>query len=267
MYDIAIIGGGPAGLSAALYALRAGKKTVIFEGNALGGTLNQIEKLENYPGFKSVSGPALTKKMVAQIMRFKPTVVRQFVVSVFEEEGAFTLYTNTDEYSAKRVVYAGGVQRTALKAAENFSGSGVSYCATCDGHFYKGKTVAVLGKGYTADEDIKYLLPLCKKVYLIGKLEGADEVEQIDDKVVRLIGDEALTGIELKSGRVLDVDGLFIALGANSSGADILGGVQLNDGKIKDRLYAAGDAAAPFKQVVWACASGAKAATEALREK
>ena len=301
MYDIAIIGAGPAGLSAALYALRAGKTVVIFEGNAIGGILNVIEKIENYPGFKSVSGTELAKKMSAQIMRFKPTVVKSFVVSVLETESssdskpelkessgspkdkktpppksgrAFTVYTNSADYTARSVIYAGGAVRAPLPAAERFKGSGVSYCAICDGYFYRGKTVAVLGSGFTAREDAEYLIPLCKKVYIIGDID-IDGAETIGDKVVELIGQDsgadagALAAVKLKSGRVLDIEGLFIALGLKDSVGvltGVLGDTPMREGKVKDRIYIAGDAGAEFKQIVWAAASGAKAASDAVRE-
>jgi len=285
VYDIAIIGAGPAGLSAALYALRAGKKVVIFEGNAFGGILNTIDRIENYPGFKAISGEALAKKMAAQVMRFKPKVVKSFAVSVLAddmdtdnegEEGGYTVYTNASDFKARCVIYAGGSVRAPLPAAEKFKGSGLSYCALCDGYFYKDKTVAVLGSGYTAEEDARYLIPLCKKVYVLGGV-AVDGAESIDDGVAELIGSkqeagkgEVLEAVKLKSGRVLKVDGLFIALGVKDSGgvlSAVLDGQSMQDGKIKDGLYVAGDAGAEFKQIVWAAASGAKAASDAVKAK
>lgn len=264
MYDIAIIGGGPAGIAAAIYALRAGKKTVLFEGNLLGGTLNQIKKIDNYPGFKSISGKALTKKMSTQLLAFNPEIIKQFVVKVLPSDDGFEVVTNTDIFEAKKVIYCGGERRGTIKAAEKFSGGGISYCATCDGYFYRGKTVAIAGSGYTAREDAEYLLPLCAKVYLIGKNPGLDaalynNLEIINSEVVSVSGNEKLEGIGLKNGRELAVDGLFIALGG--AGADDV----LSDAG-QSGIFKAGDITKVFRQVVWACGEGARAATLAIAE-
>jgi thioredoxin reductase (NADPH) len=262
MFDIAIIGGGPAGLSAALYALRAGKTVVLFEGEALGGTLSRLEKIENYPGYEQSSAKELSLSMQRQIQKYNPEIVRQFVVKVMKSGEGFSIFTSSNDFSAKKVVYCGGIIKNTIAAAKDYKGGGLSYCATCDGFFYKNKTVAVVGSGYTAEEDVKYLMPLCKKVYLIGKLPQL-EVEQFDDTVKEIIGQERVEAIRLKSGKTLDIEGLFIALGTYS--ADSLFEIDAKKEKIKG-LFFAGDATGEFFQVVHACASGAKAATEAIKE-
>lgn len=258
MYDIAIIGGGPAGMTAAIYALRAGKKVAVFEGNLLGGTLNQIKKIENYPGFKSISGKTLAKKMQEQVLSLGAEVIKQFVVKVMPAEEGFDIITYTDFFTAKKVIYCGGNARRTIKAAENFFGSGISYCATCDGYFYKDKVVAVVGSGYTAKEDVDYLLSLCKKVYLIGSLTNTN-AEQINSEVVKILGTNKVEGIQLKNGKTIEIDGLFIALGGVSQD-------EIFDEEIKGGVFKAGDANGEFKQIIWACAEGAKAATAAIRE-
>lgn len=264
MYDIAIIGGGPAGIAAGIYALRAGKKTVIFEGNFLGGTLNQIKKIDNYPGFKSISGKALTKKMTAQLLGFNPEIIRQFVVKVLPSDDGFEVVTNTEVYEAKKVIFCGGERRGTIKATENFKGSGISFCATCDGYFFRGKTVAIAGSGYTALEDAEYLLPLCAKVYLIGKNPGLNaeqysNLEIINSEIISVSGDEKLDGIGLENGRNLQIDGLFIAMGG--AGVDDI----LEDAGESGVFYA-GDVTKAFRQVVWACGEGARMATLAIAE-
>jgi thioredoxin reductase (NADPH) len=258
MYDIAIIGGGPAGMSAAIYALRAGKKVALFEGNLLGGTLNQIKKIDNYPGFKSISGKALAKKMEAQVLALEPDIIKQFVVKVMPSEQGFDIITYTDFFTAKKVIYCGGSARRTIKAAETFSGGGISYCATCDGYFYRDKVVAVVGSGYAAQEDVEYLLSLCKQVYLIGKLPDT-KAQQINSEIVKILGTSKVEGIELKNGKSLEIDGLFIALGG-------VGEDEIFDEEITGGVFRAGDINGEFKQVVWACAEGARAATTAIRE-
>lgn len=264
MYDIAVIGGGPAGIAAAIYSLRGGKSTVLFEGNLLGGTLNQIKKIENYPGFKSMSGKTLSKKMTAQLLALNPEIIKQFVVKVLPSDNGFEIITNTNSYEAKKVIYCGGERRGNIKAAEKFKGSGVSYCATCDGFFYRGKTVAIAGSGYTALEDAEYLLPLCAKVYLIGKnpglnAEAYNNLEIINSEVVKILGREKIESIGLKDGHEIALDGLFIAMGG--AGADDV----LCDAGQRG-VFMAGDITKKFRQIVWACAEGARAATSALQE-
>ncbi|MCL2675416.1 MAG: FAD-dependent oxidoreductase [Firmicutes bacterium] len=259
MYDIAIIGGGPAGMTAAIYALRAGKKTALFEGNLLGGTLNTIKKIDNYPGFKSISGKALTKKIAEQMAAFNPEIIQKYVVKVLPNGGdGFDIVTNTDSYSAKKVVFCGGERRNTIRAAQKFTGTGVSYCATCDGFFYRGKTVAVVGSGYSAHEDVEFLLPLCAKVYLIGKIAGLN-AESVNSDITSIVGKEKIEGIVLKNGREIALDGLFIALGG-ASADDIL------EEAGTAGVFRAGDVTKNFRQIVWACGEGARAATAAIGE-
>lgn len=270
-YDLAVIGGGPAGIAATIYARRAGKSVLLFEGGETGGTLRSVEKIENYPGFPSISGAELADKMTEQMMKFSPDIVRRYAVRVAEENGCRAIYTGTDVYYADNVIFCGGTPRVKPAAATAFRGAGVSYCAVCDGFFFRGKTVVVSGSGAEAREDVEYLLGLCEKVYYVGKTP-IDGAENLGSEIVEILGDERVVGVKLKDGREIAADGVFYAAADSPEqileGATAKGGVVLNDGgKIFDGLYVAGDASGGFKQVVWACASGAKAATEIFRKK
>lgn len=293
MYDIIIVGAGPAGLTAAIYALRAKKKVLIFEAKSYGGQITTAALVENYPGFESISGFDFATNLYNQVIKLGAEVKFETVLKI--EEGNKVI-TKKGEYEAKAIILATGADKKKLNLAkeEMFAGRGISYCATCDGNFYKGKVVAVVGGGNAALEDALYLADLASKVYLIHRrdefradqyvkeLEAKGNVEFIyDSEVENFNGTNKLESIDVKNkdGNVtnLVVDGLFVAVGQepkNNMFADIIeldaaGYIKTEDGvhTSKPKIYVAGDARAKMlRQLVTATSDGAIAATTAIKE-
>lgn len=266
MYDVIIVGGGPAGLTASIYLKRAGKNVLLFEGNKLGGTLNKLKKIANYPGSVSDDGAEIATRMANQARLLGVEVKSEFVSKVRARDGFFAVMTATESYEAKNVIYCGGIQRKQPETEKKFKGSGISYCAVCDGHFFKDKTVAVIGDGEVAASDVKYLLPLCNKVYHVTTTQAEEGAEQIKGVVSEFVGEGALSGIVV-GGKTYQVDGAFIAMGGAAN--EIIKGLELKDGLIVtdgcktniSGFFVAGDAGyGSMRQVVSACYEGAKAA-------
>ena len=234
LYDTIIIGGGPAGLTAALYCSRAGLKTLLFEGEGYGGQIASSPRVENYPGYKVISGNDLTSHLYDQAMEFGTESEYAVVDSIRKEDSVFIVSAEETEYAAKTVILATGVKnrRLGLDKEEDLLGSGISYCATCDGAFYKNLDVAVVGGGSTALTYAVFLAKYCRKVYLVHRrnefrgevrlvkiLEDLPNVEFIlDSTVEELVGDTTLEAIVVKNkndGQFtrIDVSGLFVAIG------------------------------------------------------
>lgn len=171
MYDIIIIGAGPAGLTAAIYARRAEKKVLVLEGTTYGGQIIKTMKIDNYPGMPGVSGPDFAKALYMQATSLGVEIEFENVIKTERAGESFKVTTEDDEYEAKSLIIATGTKyRTlGLEYEKELEGRGVSYCATCDGAFYKDKRVVVEGGGNTALYDAEYLAGICKKVYLIHR--------------------------------------------------------------------------------------------------
>lgn len=230
--DIAIIGAGIAGMTAAIYAARAGKSVVMIEKEAVGGQITLSPRVENYPGFKEISGLDLADSVFNQALNLGVNLDVDEIVAIEKTSEGFKLKGNYTEHTAKAVVIATGLKHRRLEAAAAFEGEGVSYCAVCDGMFYKGKTVAVVGGGNTAVSDALYLADICEKVYLIHRRTGYRAEKAVMD---RLLANEKIERLENKvvasmenfgSGKLLHLDdtqggegvdiavaGLFVALG------------------------------------------------------
>lgn len=232
IYDIIIIGGGPAGLSAGIYASRALKKTLIIEKSVFGGQITQASKVENYPGFGEISGMELGEKMADQAKKLGVENIYGEVTKIEKNKEIFTVTVGQKEYLSKVVIYATGASPRKLQVEneEKFLGSGISYCATCDGAFFKEKTVCVIGGGNTAIDDALYLANLCKKVYLIHRrdsfrgepvkvslLKEKANVEFILNATVKRInGENNVQSITLNQNteeKEIKVDGVFVAVG------------------------------------------------------
>ena len=235
LYDLAILGAGPAGISAAIYAARARLNTLWIERKfAQGGQIVDTYEVDNYPGLPGINGMELGEKMAAHAEKLGLTPLRENVVSVETEDEVKIIRTKKNEYRARTVILAfGAAHRTlGVPGEEALSGMGVSYCATCDGAFFRDRTVAVIGGGNVAAEDAILLSRTCKKVYVIHrrdkmradqilqeKLFACENVEMIWDTVpVSIEGEEMVSGIKLqnkKTGeeKVLSLDGVFIAVG------------------------------------------------------
>ena len=294
MYDIIIVGAGPAGLTAALYARRANKSVLVFEAKAYGGQIVNAHLVENYPGFKSISGYDLATNMYDQAVSLGAEVKFEMVKKITKDK---EVITDNGTYKAKAIILATGAENRRLNLPEevDYIGRGVSYCATCDGNFYRGKDVAIVGGGNTALEDALYLSNICNKVYLIHRRDsfrGEDKyVEQItlsdnielilNSNVVDLIGEEHLEKITVKNKedeeRTLDVSGLFIAVGQQPKNELFADVIELDEkGYIKAHdeiyttcpgIYVAGDTRdKELKQLTTAVADGSLAATVAIKE-
>ncbi len=165
--DLAIIGGGPAGLTAAIYAARMGLKTTVFEAEAIGGVARTTEKIENYPGFLSTTGPELVDKMKAQAEHCGANIILDTVASI--DQAKMIVNTSREEWKTKGIIIATGSKRRKLGLSNEreLEGAGLSYCAVCDGPLHRGKVVALVGGGSTAAHDAIYLAGVARKVFLI----------------------------------------------------------------------------------------------------
>ena len=295
MYDLIILGAGPAGLTAGIYAARGGLNAVIVESKAVGGQAALTAEIENYPGFASVSGYELVSLMQAQCEALGVSFVFDAPVALALEgdvKRVDTAYSGTLE--ARAVILAtGALPRTlGIERESELMGGGVSYCATCDGAFFRGKPVAVVGGGNTAVEDALYLEKFASEVYLIHRRDAlradailADRVKNSgvhivwDSVVTALDGDKKLQSVTLKNVKSGDtfslaVNGLFVAVGQKPAtegltGVELDGGYIVTDSEMRTSLpgvFAAGDVRKKtLRQVVTAAADGAVAAESAIK--
>lgn len=294
MYDIIIVGAGPAGLTAALYALRANKKVLIFESKCYGGQIINASKIENYPGISNISGFDYATILYKQVMELGGEIKYETVTNITKDK---IITTNKDSYKTKAIIIATGREnrKIDLENESKYIGKGISYCATCDGNFYKDKIVAVIGGGNTALTDTIYLSDIAKEVYLIhrnnvfrGDIKYIEELKKksnvkiiMDSNIVKINGDNVLTDIDIidknnKKDNIV-IDGLFIAIGQipkNDSFANI---IKTNDyGYIESindvctnvkGIYVAGDIREKsLRQLVTAVSDGAIAASLAIEE-
>ncbi|MBE5742605.1 MAG: FAD-binding protein [Clostridiales bacterium] len=248
VYDIIIIGGGPAGLTAALYAKRANKSALVIEKSTYGGQITFSPKVENIPGFNAVSGNEFAEKLVDQAIYQGVEMEYAEVLSV--EDGKIkTVKTDGGDFEGKAVIIATGAKhrRLNLEGEEKFIGEGISFCAVCDGAFYKDKVVGVVGGGNSALQEAILLSELCKKVYVfqnLDKLTGEGKLcEQVYSKsnvevilstvVESYIGDTELKGVNLLSSNgeqsSVELDGLFVAIGLIPQNGAFKSLLELND--------------------------------------
>ena len=278
-YDIIIIGMGPAGVSAALYAHRAGADVLVIGQDS--SALMKAEKIDNYYGVpKDTTGPQLFQMGISQLKESNIDMVEGQVVSV-EWFGDFAVKTVENSFTAKSVIMATGTQRRAPKISglSEFEGRGVSYCAVCDGFFYRGKTVAVLGEGEYAAEEAVYLKNLAEKVYIItnGKQPKSviDGVEYIDKNIVQIKGENTVQAVVFEDGSQIETSGVFVAVGvagagdfARKLGVELNGNSIVADEKCATNIpgfYAAGDNLGGMLQVAKAVYQGAVAGGESAK--
>lgn len=302
MYDIIIIGGGPAGLTAGIYAGEANKKVLILDKTGYGGQMSNINNITNFSGYDSINGFDLTLKMKNQAIKAGAEFVAEEVVLCDLMGEVKTIKTHNNEYKAKNVIIASGAfARTLdLQNEKEFLGKGLSYCATCDGNFFKDKVVAVVGGGNSSMDDCIYLNNTARKIYLIHRrdkftatekllnqvntlTENDGKIEKILNHIVtRLHGNEKLEGITIMnkvSGeeKTLNVDGLFVAIGRKPD-TDIFvehlnldkGGFIVTNEKMETNIegvYAVGDVrTTPLRQIITACSDGAIAVNSILKK-
>ena len=287
IHDMIIIGGGPAGYTAALYAARAGLDAVVIEKMSAGGQMAVTDKIDNYSGFdEGISGFELGMKMQAGAERFGAVTKYGEVKSVELNDNIKKVKTSSGEMLARTVVIATGAnpRELGIDREAEFVGRGVHYCAHCDGRFYKNKVVAVVGGGNSALEDALYLSRLAAKVYLIHRRDSfraskiyvdalgkSTNIEFLaNSSVSQLIADERVKGIRLSDGRELEINGLFVSIGRKPASEIFRGQLDLDEGGyiIADEstrtniagVYAVGDVRTkPLRQVVTAVGDGAVA--------
>ena len=300
MHDIIIIGSGPAGLTAALYARRAEKSVLLIEKAAFGGQMTHSPKIENYPGYSEISGSELADKLLTQVMEQGADIELDAVLAIEGESGSFKVVCESGTHEAKSVIIAAGSKHRTLglEGEELYTGEGISYCAVCDGAFYKGKTVAIIGGGNSALVEAGMLADGCEKVFIIQNLDyltgeknlatrlyARDNVEIMLSTVVDSIIAEnnVFRGIKLKNQKTgetaeLLIDGMFVAIGQKPENEPFASVLKINDyGYIaagedckpegaKDGIFVAGDCRTKaIRQITTATADGAVAALAACR--
>lgn len=298
MYDIIIIGSGPAGLSAAIYAQRACLDTIVIEKNGIsGGQVLNTWEVDNYPGFPGVTGFELSRQFREHANKLGARVVQDEVVQVELSGNVKKVVCEEETYEARCVILASGAHHRTLEVPgeEELRGAGVSYCATCDGAFFRGRTVAVVGGGDAALEDAIFLARMCEKVYIVhrrDKLRGAKRLQERlqalgniefvwNSETAAIEGDgqvEALRLRQTKNGeeRRLDVDGVFIAVGIAPESELYAGQLELDEqGYIRadesgqtsvPGVFAAGDVRTKaLRQILTAASDGANCVASAER--
>jgi len=295
-FDVAIIGGGPAGLAAAVYAARGGMKTVIFEKALVGGQITTTADVENYPGFEvNMSGFDIADKMRIQAEKFGTEIKLENIKSIKLDQINKLVETDSNKYNVKSVILATGAnpRKLGVQGEAKYTGRGVSYCATCDGALYRDKTVAVVGGGDSAVEEAIFLTKFAKKVYIIHRRDELravklirqrafenDKIEIIWDSIVNEVkGGDFLEKVELYNKKTkeiseLELDGIFIYVGIIPNNELVKSIVDLDEqgfiltdetmGTKIPGLYAAGDIVHKIlRQVVTAASDGATAAFSA----
>ena len=298
MYDVMIIGGGPAGMTAAIYAARACLDTILIEKQPMGGgQVLTTAEVDNYPGIPMISGFELGQKFSEHVSKLGILQVTADVVSIDCTGPVKKAVTDQKVYEARCLIYAAGASHRMLgvPGEEEFRGRGVSYCATCDGAFFKGKTVAVVGGGDTALEDALFLANACKKVYLIHRrntfrgarslqkrIEAVENIEKVlESELEEIKGDDVVNEIVLfcdqtKERTSIAVDGVFLAVGITPQTKLLKGQVSLDENGYVIAgencltnvagVYAVGDVRVkPLRQILTAAADGANAVADFLK--
>ena len=296
-FNIAVLGAGPAGMTAAIYAARSGMKTVILEAGSAGGQVAESPEIENYPGFESINGMDLAAAFRKHAERYVEIREGEEIEQVIPEGEIIRLKTGWSEYTADAVIIATGAHHRKLgcKGEEEFSGRGISYCATCDGFFFKGKKVVMIGGGNTAVADTLYLKNVGVDVTIIHRrdvfraeaahvkrLEESGIPKIMNSEVQEIYGENVVKGVKVlnkTTGEISDipVEGVFIAVGVVPNTEFLKGsGIKLDDRGyiITDRkqrasvprIYAAGDVTGGLQQIIVGCGEGAVAATTAYED-
>jgi thioredoxin-disulfide reductase len=294
-YDIVIVGAGTAGLSAAIYAVRAGKSVIVLEATTHGGQIVNTPEVENYPGIQKISGFEFANNLYKQAKSLGAEVIYEKVIGIEVNGEEKIVHTTKEDYQAKAVILATGAKNRplGLEHEKEWIGAGISYCAICDGMFYRGKDVAVAGGGNTALENAIFLTNYCRKVYLIHRRDafrGEEKLLQtlkekpnvefvLNANITRLIGEDGVDGVEVEDKnthekRVLDVMGLFVAIGQMPENSEFINVVDLDKGgyieakedcKTKTKgIFTAGDCRTKkVRQLATAASDGAIAALAA----
>ena len=293
MKKIAIVGGGVAAMSAVVYAARGNAQITMFAPYGLGGLVATIDRIDNFPSYPSVDGWTLAQNFVQQVKALDVQVVRERVLSLDKSDDGFAVATDKSVYTFDRVIVASGTAHNKLGFETDWVGRGVSYCATCDGNFFRGKNVAVVGGGGQAVREADYLAQIATHVYVvcpsaqptadltaIAELTSKQNVQVVCNSVaVGIVGNDTVEGLDVVTDGVaghLSVSAVFVAVGAvpvtdfvHVDGVLDDKGYVIVDGRAETSvkgLFAAGDVTnGPLKQIVTACSDGAKAGLFALK--
>jgi thioredoxin reductase (NADPH) len=298
VHDLLIIGGGPAGLTAAIYAGRAALKTLLFAGSIPGGQIANTDRVENYPGFpEGISGAELAQRLYAQAEHFVDETVADFVTEVDFSSSPLTVKTHSQTYRGRAAIIASGAfsRRLGVPGEKEFFGRGVSTCATCDGFFYRDKRVVVVGGGDSAIDEGLFLTKFASTVTVIHRRDQLRATKSLQERafanakmqfewdtvVEEILGDQTVTGVKVRNVKTdevsaIETDGVFVYIG-------LIPGTKLFEGQLEldeqgyiiadshqrtsvPGVFAAGDVQSPdFRQVVIAAGAGAKAVIEADR--
>jgi len=276
IFDIAIIGGGPAGLSAALTGRIRNKNVAIFEHMDFSKKLQQAHVVDNYLGMPQITGQGMMQQFLSHTMAHTPRIIKEKVVTVFPGDGVFTLLTPDNTYEARAVIIATGVVATGLFNGEKeFLGKGVSYCATCDGMMYRGKDVAVISYAEEGEHEAEYLKELCRNVYYLPQYKDVSnmrsDVNIIQDKPQTITGDVVVESLVMAK-QTLAVHGIFIIRNSDPV-ENVLPGLELDGEVIKVKrdmstnipgVFAAGDCTGKPWQISKATGEGLVAVFSAL---
>ena len=296
MYDIVIIGAGPAGLTAALYGCRSEKKVLVIEKNSFGGQITHSPRVENYPGFAEMTGMEFADKLVEQVLAQGADMEFDCVERIEGELGNYKVICSSSEFTGKTIIIATGSHHRmlGLENEEKFTGEGISYCAVCDGAFYRDKDVAIIGGGNTALQEAVMLSNICSSVTIVqnldfftGEQKLIDEINAKDNittilsaTVAEILGDNEFKGIVIDINgdkQILNVDGVFVAIGQQPENEPFENVATLNDyGYIvadesctianQTGIFVAGDCRTKtVRQITTATADGAVAALAACR--
>lgn len=294
-YDIIVVGAGPAGICSAIYAMRAGKKVLILEKEVIGGKVSSSAIIENYPGIEEIRGAELSDKLWEQVKKLGGEIKIEEVIHIKEIGEEKEVVTKENNYMCDVVILALGTKyrRLGLENEEKFIGKGLSFCAVCDGFFYKDKIVAVVGGGNSAISNAIELSQVCKKVYVLQNLDyltgEAISIKQLEEKenveikyhttVKRLLGEERLNSIEVEENgkiEILEIDGMFVSIGQipettmvkNEVEMDIEEYIKIDEkGRTsKEGIFSAGDCVEKeIRQLTTAVSDGTIAALNAVR--
>ena len=292
MYDAIVIGAGPAGLTASIYLRRANKNILVLEKSIVGGQIVNANIIENYPACPNISGYDYANNLYKQAKELGVQIKYEEVLSI-ENSKIKRVFTSKAKYETRAIIIATGEETRKLGIEEKFIGKGVSYCATCDGNFYKGKVVAIVGGGNTALDDALYLADIAKKVYLIHRrdefradqktidlLKKKNNIKYVlNSNITKINGKEYIESIDVKSDKktmTFNIDGLFIAIGHNPNTKIFKSIINISDnGYIKGTrnchtnkqgIFVAGDVRSKeFRQLVTATSDGCIAAMEAIK--
>ena len=276
MYDIAIVGSGPAGISAAVNAKIRNKSVIIFGNDELSHKVEISREINNYIGFANITGPELNDAFRKHLKDLEIEITPKRITGVYKMKDKFTLLANRESFEAKCVILALGSETVKpITNERELLGRGVSYCATCDGMFYKGRSIAVFCDNENMLDEVEYLSQIAKKVYLFAPFDVKTSVENVEilpSKITEIIGENKVEAVTLKDGRRIEVDGVFFLKQAVSADV-LLFGLKTENGSISvdrkmqtniDGCFAAGDCTGTPYQIAKAVGEGNIAAHSAF---